>query len=363
MQILILHNGEQHGPYSEDEVQQHLAQGSVLPTDMAWHEDLDGWVALREIVGAPKFKVPPPPPPSITSPSPTRKKSQVQPILVLVGLALVAAYYFASNHNTTPVAGQPWTNSLGVKFVPAGTDGILFSAWDVRVKDFKAFVETTGYDATAGMYSTGSDGPKQRGDTWKSPGFTQTEEYPVVGVSWDDAHAFCQWLTKKEQAEGRLASNQEYRLPTDAEWSKAVGLNESSGGTPESKSMQIKDVYPWGSQWPPPQGAGNYAGSEARDAKWPSNLPTIPGCDDGYPRTSPVGSFKANSYGLNDMGGNVWQWCEDKYDNEHNLRVMRGSAWLIGDDPHGLLSSFRGFNVPGSRSDFVGFRVVVVVSP
>ncbi len=361
MQILILRNGEQQGPYSEDEVRQYLAQGSFLPTDLAWHEGLDGWVALREIIGAPKFKVPPPPPPLVTSPSPDRKRSQIQPILVLVGLALLATYYFASKHNTTPVAGQPWTNSLGVKFVPAGTDAVLFSVWDVRVKDFKAFVDATGYDATGGMISVGSDGLKHRGDTWKSPGFTQTEDHPVVGVSWDDAHAFCQWLTKKEQAEGKLAFNQQYRLPTDAEWSKAVGLNESSEGTPGSKSMQIKDVYPWGIQWPPLSGAGNYAGSETRDAKSPGDFPTIDGYSDGYARTSPVGSFSANQYGLYDMGGNVWQWCEDKYDSEHDWRVLRGAS--CGDnEPAGLLSSFRANFAPGFRNDASGFRVVVVCS-
>jgi hypothetical protein len=96
-----------------------------------------------------------------------------------------------------PVAGQPWTNSLGVKFVPAGTDGVLFSVWDVRVKDFKAFVDATSYDATAKMVSLDSDGWKARGDTWKSPGFAQTDAHPVVGVNLYDAKAFCVWLTKK----------------------------------------------------------------------------------------------------------------------------------------------------------------------
>ena len=155
-----------------------------------------------------------------------------------------------------PVAGRPWTNSLGVKFVPAGTDGVLFSVWDVRVKDFKAFVDATGYDATKGMVSfdnDGTDGWKARGDTWKSPGFAQTDDDPVVGVNLDDAKAFCAWLTKKEQAEGKLGANQLYRLPSDAEWSKAVGLNESSEGTPQSKGLSkgFETVYPWGSGWPP----------------------------------------------------------------------------------------------------------------
>ncbi len=267
---------------------------------------------------------------------------------------------FGSKQNTTPVTGQPWTNSLGVKFVPAGTDGVLFSVWDVRVKDFKAFVDATGYDATGGIYEIGSD-DKQLSDSWKSPGFTQCEDHPVVGVNWGDAKAFCQWLTKKEQVEGGLASNQKYRLPTDAEWSKAVGLNESRGGAPAGKSLKIRG-YPWGTQWPPPQGAGNYAGSEARDAQWPSNLRTIADYDDGYPRTSPAGSFSANKYGLYDMSGNVCQWCEDKYDDEHDWRVLRGASW-VNNDPNDLRSSYRIPVEPSIRNGVYGFRVVVVISP
>ncbi len=273
--------------------------------------------------------------------------------------------YIDTKQNTTPVAGEPWTNSLGVKFVPAGTDGVLFSVWDVRVKDFKAFVDATGYDATGGMYSIKGRTLGQYGATWKSPGFKQTGDHPVVGVNWEDAMAFCKWLTKKEQAEGRLGANQSYRLPTDAEWSKAAGST----------------LYPWGNKWPPPQGAGNYAGSEARDRTWPTGYTTIDGYNDGYPRTSPVGSFSANQYGLFDMGGNVYQWCEDWYEASMNseqvrnnipaynddgggqmFKVLRGSPWL-GTGPLGLLSSLRDRNNPDRRRDFYGFRVVVVVSP
>ena len=263
-----------------------------------------------------------------------------------------------------PVAGQPWTNSLGVKFVPAGTDGMLFSVWDVRVKDFKAFVDATGYDATAKMVSLDSDGWKARGDTWKSPGFAQTDDHPVVGVNWHDAKAFCVWLTKKEQAEGKLGANQQYRLPSDAEWSNAVGLKESSGGSPKSKNRGFWGVYPWGSKWPPPKGGGNYAGSEARDAKWPSKDLTIAGYDDGYPRTSPVGSFDANVYGLYDMGGNVWQWCEDPYYAEaalHDVKVQRGCSWGNYNWDY-IFSSGRNYIPANNRVTRFGFRVVVVVN-
>jgi hypothetical protein len=233
-----------------------------------------------------------------------------------------------------PVSGQPWQNSLGMKFVPAGTDDVLFSIWDTRLKDFQAFFAATGYDATAGMTSM-----QKRGDSWKSPGFAQTEDDPVVGMSGNDGDAFCQWLTKKEQADGTLGPNQEYRLPTDAEWTTAVGSTK----------------YPWGNDWPPPAGAGNYAGSEALDENW-DKRPTLDGYNDGYPRTSPVGSFKPNAYGLYDMGGNVWQWCEDT-----DGSALRGAAWTnsLSKD---MASSFILQRSPDGRFDDRGFRVVLVVS-
>jgi hypothetical protein len=241
-----------------------------------------------------------------------------------------------------PVAGQPWENDLGMKFVPAGTDGVLFSIWDTRVKDFQAFVTATSYDATAGMQSMESDGWKERGDNWKSPGFTQTEDDPVVGVSVTDGDTFCQWLTKKEQSEGKLALNQEYRLPTNAEWTTAVGPT----------------TYPWGNDWPPPSGAGNYAGTEANDEKWFKSLPTLPDYNDGYPRTSPVGSFKPNAYGLYDMGGNVWQWCEDA-----GQLALRGAAW--NESKQNLLVSSQQWHHQDQnyRVAELGFRVVLVVTP
>ena len=99
---------------------------------------------------------------------------------------------------------QPWQNSLGMKFVPVAGTQVLFSIWDTRLEDFHAFVESAGYDATQGMYSIGKDGWKRRGATWKEPGFKQGPTNPVVGVSWDDVKAFCEWLTKRERGSGAL---------------------------------------------------------------------------------------------------------------------------------------------------------------
>ncbi|MBE7503614.1 MAG: SUMF1/EgtB/PvdO family nonheme iron enzyme [Verrucomicrobiales bacterium] len=256
---------------------------------------------------------------------------------------------------------SPWTNSLGLKFVPVAGTGVLFCIWETRVQDFEAFVQATGHDATQGMSSLRKDGWKHHGDTWKSPGFRQGPTHPVVGVSYDDAAAFCAWLTAKEQREGRLPAGWTYRLPTDSEWSAAAG-NTS---------------YPWGDAWPPPKDAGNYAGEEAKDENWPDNCIVPPNWRDRFPRTAPVGNFAPNPFGLYDLGGNVMEWCSDWYgkamntdevrrlmpelDQDHlnTARVLRGASWLNGSHAAFLASGSRGIGGPEDRIDILGFRVVV----
>jgi hypothetical protein len=254
---------------------------------------------------------------------------------------------------------HPWVNSLGMKFVPVAGTGVLFSVWDTRVQDFEAFVADTNYGASGGMWSLGKDEWKQRGATWKEPGFSQGPTHPVVGVSWNDAKKFCEWLTAREQGSGMLPRGRIYRLPTDAEWSAGVGLEGEEGNTPEEKKGKIK-LYPWGKEWPPPKGAGNYAGEESKVGREPSDGAVIEGYNDGYPRTSPVGSFAANASGLYDMGGNVWQWCEDWYEAAETgrRRVLRAASWY---DFHreSLLASGRICYNPDYSNDGMGFRCVV----
>jgi formylglycine-generating enzyme required for sulfatase activity len=225
-----------------------------------------------------------------------------------------------------------FVNTLGMSFVPVlGTD-VQFCIWETRVKDYAAYAA-----ANAGVNAR-----------WKKPfgdRFKQANTHPVVNVRWEDANAFCEWLTKKELAEGKIKAGQKYRLPTDAEWSVAVGLGQEKGNTPEEKDSGIKDVYPWGKEWPPPKGAGNYD----EDFKV-----------DKFDYTSPVGSFAANKLGLHDMGGNVLEWCEDWNDPAAKaLRVLRGACWDDGG-PGLLLSSYRNFGTPGRRYSDVGFRCVLV---
>lgn len=243
---------------------------------------------------------------------------------------------------------QPFQNSLGMKFVPvAGTD-VLFSIWETRRKDYESYAAANrGVDLS--LHNAIHESQKVGHEA----------NHPVANVSWNDAKAFCEWLTRKERSEGLLGASQSYRLPTDQEWSAAVGLMGENGATPKEKDEQVPGVYPWGRQWPPPNDTGNFA-----DATTKSLFPAwkcIDGYLDGYATTSPVGSFGPlpPHSGLFDLAGNLWEWCEDWNDGELKARVLRGGSWC-NNDPRSLLSSCRGDREPGNRHDAIGFRVVLV---
>jgi formylglycine-generating enzyme required for sulfatase activity len=262
---------------------------------------------------------------------------------------------------TRAKSGEPWENSLGMRFVPVKTsaDGksqVLFSIWPTRVQDYAEYAKAN----------------PAVDKTWKDPvceGVKVTPEptCPVVCVSWEDAKGFCAWLTQRDREAGLIPASAEYRLPTDVEWSWAVGIGEAeekagAGRTPQEKTMKIAAgshpyAYPWGKDWPPKKGAGNY--SDATMKKAFPNFHIIDGYDDGFATTSPVGSFPANPNGLYDLGGNVWEWCEDFYDGKSGSRVLRGASWDLGVSC-GLLSSFRSGGDAGLRSDIYGFRLVLV---
>ena len=135
-----------------------------------------------------------------------------------------------------------------------------------------------------------------------------------------------------------------------------------------ARIWQVGDVFPWGEQWPPPNDAGNYFGEECKTAAGlaelkaagydASSLSVIEGFNDGKVLTAAAGSFRPNGLGIYDLGGNVWEWCQDEYEPGSASRVLRGGSWGLSNRDF-VLSSFR-FNCdPGTRGDYVGFRAVV----
>jgi len=255
----------------------------------------------------------------------------------------------------TATKDTPFVNSIGMKFVPVPETKVLFSIWDTRVKDFRAYAEATKYRQAGGMLvmregRIGDDlwlpsWSLERDASWEHPGFEQTEDHPIVGVNWNEAKEFCAWLSKKE---GRI-----YRLPTNAEWTAAVGPTK----------------YPWGNQWPPPAGTGNFADKTYFDVlKQRGGVKSqIGDYNDGFVWTSPVGAFSPNWLGIYDMAGNVWQWCEDwhapgnsRFDNRKECRIFRGSGWTMAYADR-LSSEDVLFDDPKQRVDNTGFRCVLEV--
>jgi serine/threonine protein kinase len=264
-----------------------------------------------------------------------------------------------ANASASPAAATrdaPFVNGLGMKFVPVPITGgptggqrVLFSIWETRVQDYEVFAQ-------------------EANQRWTKPDYEQGPTHPAVKVSWEDAQAFCAWLTERERKAGHLGANERYRLPNDHEWSCAVGLGdrEDAAKLPLEKNMGISDVYPWGTAWPPPAGSGNFAGEEMRPAviakKYSGINDVLTGYHDGFVNTSPVEQFAANALGLYDLGGNVTQWCEDWRDPEHKNRVLRGGSWMIRVRGE-LLSSCRMSGTPAFRGDYNGFRLVLAPVP
>lgn len=196
-------------------------------------------------------------------------------------------------------------------------------------------------------------------------------DLPVVNVSWEDAAMYCNWLSEKDglnkvyrEESGTLVAKNPipngYRLLTESEWEWVARIQGTN-------SMYR---YEWGNIFPPTQVSGNYADQSAVELL----DPVFPDYKDGFIAASPVGSFKANFFGIYDMGGNVAEWCHDYHsiypslsdeiftdptgpgigqaiDNKH---VIRGASWMRGDLSSTRLSYRDRDN--NKRID-VGFRI------
>lgn len=304
------------------------------------------------------------------------------------------------NHSLTKTSPKNFTNSIGMQFVlvPSGEfkmgisdDGAdklateisiskgLFQneqpqhkvtiskpyylgMFEVTKEQFGRFVAEVNYQTESERDRSGGTGydiktkkiNAERSSiyTWRHSGWASYDDsHPVVNVTWNDAREFCNWLTRKEGIS--------YRLPTEAEWEYACRAGTTSwhpGGDDVVSLTRIANVADQNTK---------------KLGVFSESFQFAPG-DDGYPFTAPVGSFEANNFGLHDMVGNVWEWCEDAYDrkaysaraagvidpseiSDGDFRVSRGGSWgsRIWDN-----SSFR--RAPprlNQASCNIGFRV------
>ena len=175
---------------------------------------------------------------------------------------------------------------------------VAMGRYEVTVGEYRSFATATGGGAGGGCPALGD------GDSWRDPGFPQTDHHPVTCVSWNDAQEYVSWLSRRTAAP--------YRLPTEAEWERAA-----SGSQPGCDRLGIG---------------------------------TRP---DG---TCPVGSHGTNVSGLSDMVGNLWEWTSDCWEGDCDRRVFRGGSWF-GDADFLRLGARLSLS-PAIRDAAFGFRVL-----
>jgi len=231
-------------------------------------------------------------------------------------------------------SGQGRANERPV--LPVTVQTFFIGKHEVSVGQFSRFVEATNYrtdaekigwvldiDAAMGSFT------RKEGISWKNPGFTQTNEHPVVWVNWNDATAYAKWLS--------TLSGSRYSLPTEAQWEFAA-------------------KGPEGSRW----SGANESGLVDQIAWFSENSDQ---------QTHPVSTKAPNSFGVYDMSGNVWEWCSSvympygqtvsgaPYKGKSELRTIRGGSWRVGN---GLVTTTyrNGYKTSYAHSS-IGFRLVM----
>ncbi|MBL9180967.1 MAG: protein kinase [Verrucomicrobiaceae bacterium] len=276
---------------------------------------------------------------------------------------------------------EPWKNSLEMSFIPVpGLGGLLVCQHETRVQDFLASLMSSELERQEWLEAFGGENAiRSRLKDVRPSGWEPVEsragglqealnllklgpKAAASGINHAMAQRFCAWLTWREQREGRLQVGEYYRLPTDDEWSLAAGLAPETEPLVEKRHLARKGTaHPWGEIWPPPADFANYAGTEARDENWPETWLSLPGSQDAFPRTAPVGSFPASETGLFDVWGNVWEWCDSSPNVISVEKTLRGGSWVDGGYPGQLRVDFRRFERPNLRESCIGFRCVLVV--
>lgn len=242
--------------------------------------------------------------------------------VVPIGMRMVPAgeFYMGSEDPAASPYERPvhtvWTDAFAIGEAP------------VTNEEFDAYAEDTEYMTVAERVAVAACPGEIV--TWRSHAGPGREDHPVVLVAWEDAVSFCHWKQRK--------TGLPFRLPTEAEWEKAA-----RGGL-------LRKLYPWGD---------DEADGRACWNRW--HLPI---------GTMPVRSFAPNTYGLYDMAGSVWEWCNDWYEADYYLRstgtnptgpaegqyrVRRGAAWNIRE-PFRMRCANRGAMAPDQFWPNMGFR-------
>jgi formylglycine-generating enzyme required for sulfatase activity len=227
---------------------------------------------------------------------------------------------------------------------------IAVGRFEVTRDQYAAFVNATGYQGSGRCFTFEQNMPKERENrSFLMPGYAQEGNHPAVCISWTDAEAYVDWLSK--------TTGKAYRLPSEAEYEYAA----RAGGTARyAFTDDPADLCRF----------ANGADQSAKMAGLPEDAPYM-ACSDGYAFTAPVGSMAANAFGLYDLIGNVWEWTADCFADDYRsagsesaarslincqMRTVRGGDWF--STPASLRPAVRAKAGPDAHHDDIGFRVV-----
>ena len=221
--------------------------------------------------------------------------------------------------------------------------------YEVTRGQFAVFVQDTGHGLSGGCWIwNGSKWAEDSGKSWRDPGYRQDDNHPVVCVNWKDAKAYVEWLSRK--------TGQTYRLLSEAEWEHAARAGTTTArhwGNDADQACDHANVH-------------DEVSKRENKYSWEAHA-----CDDSHAKTSPVGSFRSNAFGLHDVLGNVWEWTEDCWHDSYadapsdgrawtsgggcGRRVLRGGSWNVS--PRVVRSASRGWLGSDYRINYLGFRV------
>lgn len=233
--------------------------------------------------------------------------------------------------------------------------GFWAGKYEITRRQYRAFVEETRHSGAGCFMWIGTRYEVDPTKDWRNPGYAQDDEHPAVCVSWEDASAYVRWLSQK--------TGKRYRLLTEAEWEYAARAGTTTArywGDGDHRSCDYAN------------GADVTAESRLPDASIGAYAP----CNDRYAYTAPVGSYRANAFGLHDMLGNVWEWTQDCWNATYSGAPTDGTAWAAGDcamravrggswddAPVGLRAAYRVGSPTSIRVYGRGFRVAKTLDP
>lgn len=234
---------------------------------------------------------------------------------------------------------------MGMVFLPLGE--ILMCAHETRRRDYMEYAKEANVRRPMSFSEQGKAGA-----------------VPVVGVDRTESRGFCEWLTKRDRDLGLIGKTDRYRLPTDEEWSRAVGLPLERGKDPAERNGRIRGVYPWGYEWPPPKGIDNFADASGSVSQGLQSI--IPSYEDNFSALAGVMAMRPGKKGYYGLAGNISEWVDTDYvltngkapDKGTMIGTVRGGNWRSANADE-LLSSAR-LAVPiDTKRDSIGFRIVL----